>query len=255
MNYLFFDIECANSFGGIGKICSFGYVLTNQDFTVIESDDLLINPEAVFDWYLFSKNAKCRLSHSREEYKMQPDFSKHYPKIRSLLEAKNTVIFGFGCQNDVATIATECIRYERDLIDFNCHDLINPLESFYEMKGGLGNFVEKLGIPTEGLEFHDSRADAFFTMKVAEKLVKDTGKSLKELIEPFTPFSSKLLRKKKIKKLYGNYLERKEKDKGKTDKPKLPIKKITVPSWFDYREELLDEIKEQAAGCQRAASK
>lgn len=246
MTYLFFDIECANSFGGIGKICSFGYVLCDEDFSVIESDDLLMNPCAIFDWYLFSKNAKCKLAYSREEYNRQPKFSEHYSKIKSLLEAKDRIVLGFGCQNDVATVATECIRYDRQLIDFNCHDIMNPLEKFYELKGGLGTFVEKLEIPTEGMEFHDSKADAFFTMKVAEKLVKDTGKSLKELIEPFTPFSSKLLRKKKIKKLYGNYLGRKEKSKGDTGKPPRPIKKITVPSWFDYRKELLDEIKEQS---------
>lgn len=29
MNYLFFDIECSNCFGGRGKICEFGYMLTN----------------------------------------------------------------------------------------------------------------------------------------------------------------------------------------------------------------------------------
>ncbi|MBQ9909575.1 MAG: hypothetical protein IJM48_07235 [Treponema sp.] len=246
MTFLFFDIECANSYGGIGKICSFGYVLCNEDFSIIESNDLLINPDAIFDWYLFSRNAKCRLAYSREEYKRQPKFSHHYSKIKSLLEGKDRLVLGFGCQNDVATIATECIRYESRLIDFNCHDLVNPLEKFYGIKGSLKSFIEKLEIPTQGMEFHDSKADAFFTMKVAEKLCKDSGKALKELCSPFTPFSSKLLRKKKIKKLYGNYLERKEKTSQQAGKPPRPIKKITVPVWFDFRKELLDEIREQA---------
>lgn len=247
MTYLFFDIECANSFGGIGKICSFGYVLCNEDFSVIESDDLLMNPDTVFDWYLFSKNAKCRLAYSREEYNSKPKFSHYYSKIKSLLEGKDRRIFGFGCQNDVATIATECMRYENELIDFNCYDIMNPLEKFYEMKGGLGSFVEKLEIATHGMEFHDSKADAIFTMKVAEKLVKDSGKPLTELNTPYTPFSSKLLRKKKIKKLYANYLERKNAAKEQNGKAfnvkaPLPIKKVTVPAWFDWHKELMDEI-------------
>ena len=45
MKFLFFDIECANCFGGVGKIFSFGYVLTDETFHVLERDDILMNPE------------------------------------------------------------------------------------------------------------------------------------------------------------------------------------------------------------------
>ena len=245
MTYLFFDIECANSFGGIGKMCSFGYVLCNSDFSIIESNDLLMNPDTVFDWYLFSKHAKCKLAYRREDYYTNPKFSHHYSKIKSLLEAKDRRIFGFGCQNDVATIATECLRYDLELIDFNCYDLRPLAEKFYDMQGGLGAFVEKLDIPTQGMEFHDSKADAFFTMKVAEKLAKDSAKSLEEQFTLFTPFSSKEQRKSKIKKLYANYLERKEAGKVTDEKQKIKLKKVTVPKWFDYKRELLEEIKIQ----------
>lgn len=251
MTYLFFDIECANSFNGIGKICSFGYVLCNEDFSVIESGDLLMNPDTIFDWYLFKKDSKCHLAYTREDYINNPKFPHHYPKIKSLLEASNRIIFGFGCQNDVATIATECLRYDLDLIDFNCHDIVNPLEKFYDMKGGLGRFVEKFEISTEGMEFHDSKSDAFFTMKVTEQIVKDSKKPLPELLSTYTPFSSKLLRKKKIKKLYANYLERKEAGKTKDGKPPRPLKKITVPSWFDYKRELLEEIEQEKSNSEK----
>ena len=243
MNYLFFDIECANCFNGIGKICSFGYVLCDENFSVIESDDLLMNPDTIFDWYLFKEDSKCRLAYTREDYINNPKFPQHYKKIKSLLEASNQIIFGFGCQNDVATIATECLRYDLDLIDFNCHDIHTVLEKIYEIKGGLGTYVEKFEIPTDGMEFHDSKADAFFTMKVTEKLMNDQKKPLKELLAPYTPFSSKLLRKQKIKKLYANYLERKEAGKNKDGKAPRPLKKITVPGWFDYKRELIEEIE------------
>ncbi len=245
MTYLFFDIECANNFGGIGKICSFGYVLCNQDFSLIESNDFLMNPDAAFDWYLFKKDSKCRLSYSRDEYNSNPKFSHYYSKIRSLLEGKDRIVLGFGCQSDVATIATECMRYDLDLIDFNCHDIHTVLEKIYEEKSGLGLLVEKFNIPTQGMEFHDSRSDAYFTMKVCEHIVKEQKKPLREILNDFTPYSSKLLRKQKIKKLYSNYLERKEAEKAKDGKPPRPLKKITVPSWFDYKRELLEEIKIQ----------
>ena len=47
MNYLFFDIECANCDNGNGKICSFGYVLTDTDFNILEYTDLIIDPTIV----------------------------------------------------------------------------------------------------------------------------------------------------------------------------------------------------------------
>ncbi|MBQ4378223.1 MAG: hypothetical protein II821_03385 [Treponema sp.] len=243
MTYLFFDIECANCFDGIGKICSFGYVLCDENFSVIETDDLLMNPAAPFDWYLFKKDSKCKLAYSREDYINNPKFPEHYNKIKALLETGNRIVLGFGCQNDVATISTECMRYDLDLIDFNCHDIHTILEKIYDFKGGLGAFVEKFGISTEGMEFHDSRADAFFTMKVTEHLFNEQKKPLREILTPYTPFSSKLLRKQKIKKLYSNYLERKEAGKSDNTKPPRPLKKITVPSWFDFKRELLEEIK------------
>lgn len=243
MTYLFFDIECSNCFNGIGKICSFGYVLCDEKFSIIESDDFLMNPDTVFDWYLFKKNSKCRLSYSREDYMANPKFPSFYSKIKSLLEESNRIVLGFGCQADVATIATECIRYDMELIDFNCQDIHSVLEKTFGEKGGLGTIVEKLGISTEGMEFHDSRSDAYFTMKVTEKLVNEQNKPLKEILAPFTPFSSKLLRKQKIKKLYSNYLERKEAAKAGSEKAPRPLKKITVPAWFDYRRKLLEEIE------------
>ena len=52
-SYLFFDIECANCFDGVGKMCSFGYVLVNEEFEILDEDDVVMNPEAEFDWYLF----------------------------------------------------------------------------------------------------------------------------------------------------------------------------------------------------------
>ena len=42
MKYLFFDIECANCFEGKGKICEFGYVLTDEAFNEIESKEIII---------------------------------------------------------------------------------------------------------------------------------------------------------------------------------------------------------------------
>ena len=44
MNYLFFDIECADG----THMCSFGYVLVDEKFNILEKDDILINPKCAF---------------------------------------------------------------------------------------------------------------------------------------------------------------------------------------------------------------
>lgn len=251
MTCLFFDIECANSFGGIGKICSFGYVLCEydsgtqnpQNFTVLETDDILMNPGVQFDWYLFKKGSKCQLTHSRSEYQRQPKFPEFYERIRELLRAKDRLVFGFGCKNDVATITTECLRYNLPQIEFSCHDMHPLAEKHCEMQGGLSAFVEKLGIETEGMEFHDSRADAWFTMKVTERLAKDSGKTLENMLTGCTPYESKHILQEQVKKLYRKWLERTSTKKTADGKPHRTPKKLSVPDWFDSRKELLFQIQ------------
>jgi hypothetical protein len=49
MKYLFFDCECANCYDHEGKICSFGYVITDESFRLLEEKDIIINPNAPFD--------------------------------------------------------------------------------------------------------------------------------------------------------------------------------------------------------------
>ena len=48
MKYLFFDIECAGVFKNVAKICAFGYCLTDEQFHILEKEDILINPQGGF---------------------------------------------------------------------------------------------------------------------------------------------------------------------------------------------------------------
>ena len=58
-SFVFFDCECANTFDGVGKICSLGYVICDDDLNIIESEDVVMNPECDFDWYLLSGKGDC----------------------------------------------------------------------------------------------------------------------------------------------------------------------------------------------------
>ena len=44
MNILFFDLECANCFMGIGKICEFGVVLVDGNFNLIQKYCFCMSP-------------------------------------------------------------------------------------------------------------------------------------------------------------------------------------------------------------------
>ena len=77
MNYLFFDIECATCRGGKGKICEFGYLLTDDNFNEIKREEILINPNSPFDWYTL----KNLLHFTKNEYKSAPTYDSVYEKI------------------------------------------------------------------------------------------------------------------------------------------------------------------------------
>ena len=109
MNYLFFDIECANCFDGVGKICEFGYVLTDEKFSVIEENSFKMNPRAVVDKKGFAMRG-IHLEHPFAFYKTQPDFPYFYPKIRDLLEGEGLLVIGHGTENDVRFLLNECAR-------------------------------------------------------------------------------------------------------------------------------------------------
>ena len=60
MKYLFLDLEMANSKNG-GKICEFGYVLTNEKFEILKEENLIINPNIErksWDYYALNEILK-----------------------------------------------------------------------------------------------------------------------------------------------------------------------------------------------------
>lgn len=86
MKYLFFDIECANCFDRKGKIFSFGYVLTDEKFNVLEPrEDILVDPDAPFDWYV----AKKMMAYDKKEFRTKPRFDRIYPRIKSFPKARS----------------------------------------------------------------------------------------------------------------------------------------------------------------------
>ena len=186
MNYLFFDIECANCDGGNGKICSFGYVLTDEKFNIKEYTDLLINPKARFKLKGWGNKSYITLAYPEADFLDSPDFTYYYEKIKNLLTADDTLIFGYAPENDAGFLRSEFERYNLPRVDFTFYDVQRLFKAECGEEGGnlcsLSAACDALGAEAE-FTSHKSCDDAFATMKVLEAICKLKENTPLELVQ------------------------------------------------------------------------
>ena len=198
MEYLFFDIECANCDGGDGKICSFGYVLTDTSFNVIESDDIIIDPNAPFRLRGYGKAQKTyiELAYPEEVFRAAPRFPVFYDRISELLKRNDTMIFGFAPENDAAFLASEFERYDLENIDFEFCDVQRIFKRHINETGGnqfsLVRACEHLGIASPET-VHKSVDDAMATMGVLKRICAEEGRGAPELMVYYAPCTGELI--------------------------------------------------------------
>ena len=100
-------------FRGNSKICSFGYVITDESFTVLEKEDWIVNPKAPFLLTGHRNVPYIQLAYDREEFRKAPDFPRVYGQIRDLLTRPDSLIFGYAADNaqqEAGWIANEIAR-------------------------------------------------------------------------------------------------------------------------------------------------
>lgn len=242
-SFVFFDCECANTFDGIGKICSLGYVIADDDLNVIESEDVVINPECEFDWYLFSGKGGCQLAYSKDYFRIKPNFESYYKDIKKLFTTGNRYILGFAVGNDVGFVNSACERYNQDFIQFRAFDLERYLERKYQKKQKLIEWAQEFGVNVAKYQSHKSVDDAILTMLTLKAECMGTCKSVEEiLVENKDCFVSneqiliqaeeRAYRKEiteKIKRLYGK----------KSPKPKY---KSVLNQKFEISGKLLKDV-------------
>ena len=182
MNFLFFEIECANCFGGVGKIFSFGYVLTDEHFNILERDDILMNPDVTrWDWYVI----KNMVAYDRSIFPEKPKFPEFYPRIAGLFDRAD-VVAGYAVENDVKFLLDECKRYSLPSFPVLHYDIQRIIRAKYELSNliSLKKALEMLELPEDSI-LHKSDDDAVYTMRVAEALTKVEGCTLPELIHRY----------------------------------------------------------------------
>ena len=177
MNFLFFDIECANSYGKHFSICSFGYCITTDNFKILKKEDLVINPESKFEKRLLDKNSDCSLAYTEDFFVKQPNFDFFYPKIKELLS--NNIVLGFSVKNDIKFLNSTCKRYNKPYINFNAGDIQILIRKKYKKNPSLSSLMKSFGIKCSNLTAHKSSDDAEMTMLVTREFCN------KERIKPF----------------------------------------------------------------------
>lgn len=242
-NYVFFDCECANMFDGIGKICSLGYVITDDELNVIESEDVVINPECEFDWYLFSGKSECKLAYSKDYFRIKPNFAAYYKDIKKLFTTGNRYILGFAVANDVNYVNSACQRYNENYIQLRAFDIEKLLENHYGQKKKLSQWAEFFGINVAKFQSHKSVDDAMMTMLCLKKFCIDMGKSPEDIMtenkglfvsseQILIQAEERAYRKEimdKIKRLYNK----------KSPKPKY---KSVLGEYFEFDREIFKDI-------------
>ena len=188
MKLLFFDCECANCYDHEGKICSFGYVLTDECFSVLESRDIIINPDAPFDPHVLGVGPNSiDLAYTPIRFQLAEKFPFFFPTIAELLSDPKTMVFGYAIDNDIGFLLSECRRYKKELPLFSYHDIqeIYRVYDSYTRTPSLEDALKGLRIPFEDLEGHESKDDAMMSMLVLKALVEANGTDLKGLLEAY----------------------------------------------------------------------
>ncbi len=192
MRYLFFDIECSNCFDGIGKMCEFGYTLTDEEFNIIAKQEFPMSPGK-------GKNNRFHLrdrlkglddivlAYDESYYYEQPEFPYFYEKIRKLLSAEGTLCFGWAISNDIQFLYGTCKRYGKEPISFDYIDVQRIADMYFKLKtqSGLKDVCERLHGKSKMMDIqeHLSSDDAKMTMMVLRAIAKKEGLSSKELLD------------------------------------------------------------------------
>lgn len=180
MNLLFFDLEYATSKGGKIKICEFGYVLTDENFSVLKRDNYIINPNiAKNKWD--SRVVDEILTRSIDEYKVCPTFDKYYNDIDKLLKGAD-LVFGHSLDGDAKALNDECKRYKLPSIDFEFYD-VKKIYKIYKNDNkeiSVIHILDELNIVGEERE-HDAETDAYNTMLCLKGVLGRVDATIKDV--------------------------------------------------------------------------
>lgn len=184
MEYVFFDIECACVYKNVAKICVFGYCVADENFNILQKEDILINPNGKF--HLTDRGGGgIVLPYDYDDFKKYPDFKAFYPKIKSLLEGEGKLVFGHAAVNDVKYLNLETRRYKLPSFSFQFADtqvLYMAMTETFDRQSGLESLTQIFEIDYTP---HRAADDAYATMRIAQEMCERDACTLPELLEKY----------------------------------------------------------------------
>lgn len=169
---VFFDIECANCFGGVCKICEFGHVSCGLDLALSGQGEMIINPEDGFNL------GGIRLAYAERTYFSEPPFPAFHRQIKDLLEDRSTLPVGFAASNDIKFLCSSCLRYGLEEMRFLCLDLQPIADDLLgsDRSVSLEDACVELGAisPLE-VHLHQAKGDAYLTYALCRRIAEEFG--------------------------------------------------------------------------------
>ncbi|MBQ2723537.1 MAG: hypothetical protein IJF72_02665 [Clostridia bacterium] len=183
MKYLAFDIEAANGYK-LYSICSIGVVVADENFNVLHSTNIWINPKCKYNLNGTRQNVGIDLKLDKQLLDKSPDFPLVYQKIKDMLEDDDVVVLGHAVDSDVRMLNAACNHYRLPPINFKfiCSQLLYKMYKGEKEVKALNKIAVELG-----LEFsqHNSESDAWMSLQTLKFLIETTQLSLSQLLKKY----------------------------------------------------------------------
>ncbi len=219
MKYIFFDVECSNCFGGVGKLCEFGYVITDENFSVLRKDVLPMSPgrggECRFDTGIYKRDPEFQWAYDIDVYFQFEEYPFFHERIKSLLEDKEARVFGYSVENDIRYIDSTVRRYKLSPLQYKAYDVQKMVNYFLKLNNAISLKEAFIQICDKkelvNIEAHLSRDDAYMTMRIVQNICEKLEITFDELLQrcPECEIDSKVY--------LQNYFEQKERKKRKEE--------------------------------------
>lgn len=180
--YLFFDIECANCFDGIAKMCEISFVIVDKRFNILAEKEITINPQAWFKLTGRRFREDCHLRYEENnysKYRKSPLFYDVADIIRTFFNTPDCITVGYAVKEDFRDLLDAHKRYEMSKPHYDGIDIQPISKAVLGLEKALS--LEKLARELcseeelEGLHPHWSLHDAKMTMLCFKHLCEKAG--------------------------------------------------------------------------------
>ena len=178
MRFVAFDIESSDGYFYSGSLCEFGYVVADENFTILEQKNILVRP--IKNDFVSMQHIK--LSYPIEMYKKADTFVDSYKGIYDLLCAEDVIVVGHAVNNDIVCINSACKINTLPVFSFKFIDTQSLYKQFMDKPNvmSLDKIASEIG---EEFLHHRADEDARMSLLTLFYIMKQKKMNINELIE------------------------------------------------------------------------